>query len=159
MFSRCFAFRILGWGLMIGMILLGGRTEVRGGERSRGDAAPAPAGHGLIQQFGTFPSRDGRLVLKVSRQEKSIVFYELVLAREGRTVLAKRGWSDAMRWCFYWDEEGQLWAYSSDMQLFFKVKVTDDGRVLQESVERTGGRYVCPAPVFSFLPERMRKPL
>ena len=119
----------------------------------------APATGGVIRDFGTFPSPDSRLTLKVSKQSTSIVAFDLLLAADGRSVLADRIGSDAQRWCFYWDEQSRLWAYSSDTGYFASITVQPDGTATKSDVVvvTTGPRPQCPQPVYDFLPSSLKR--
>ncbi|MEO6995057.1 MAG: hypothetical protein ABI273_15735 [Lacunisphaera sp.] len=67
----------------------------------------------LITSFGEFPSPSGNFVLKVEKKEVSLVV-GTILGSAGTKVFSETIGSDAMVWCFYWSQDGSLWAYSSD---------------------------------------------
>jgi hypothetical protein len=117
----------------------------------------APTAGGVIDDFGTFPSPDARLTLKVSKQSKSIVAFDLLLTPDGRSVFSDSIGSDAQRWCFYWDAQSQLWAYSSDTGYFASIAVQPDGTATKSDVVTSGSRPQCPKPVYDFLPSSMKR--
>src|SRR4051794_7015072 len=91
--------------------------------------AKSPSPSGVIDQFGTHPSPDKRYNLVVSKQQTSIVAFTISTASDGRGIHSDRIGSDAQRWCFYWDEQGRLWAYSSDTGYFAVFTIQADGTV------------------------------
>ncbi len=109
---------------------------------------------GVIQQFGTYASPDKRLSLVISKQESSIVAFTVSSASDGRALHSDRIGSDAQRWCFYWDEQGRLWAYSSDTGYFSVFAIQPDGTVLKSEVDKS---TQMPKPVYEFLPSSLKQ--
>lgn len=112
---------------------------------------PAP---GVITRFGSNPSPDGRLMLTVVQRPNSLVAFTLALASDGRALHADTIGSDAQRWCFHWDAQSRLWAYSSDTGYFFVFTVLPDGAVPKTAGEKT---TPMPNPVYDFLPESLKR--
>ncbi|MBN2578914.1 MAG: hypothetical protein JXB10_07980 [Pirellulales bacterium] len=109
---------------------------------------------GIIDRFGTFASPDQRFALVISKKEKSIVAFTVSSANNGRILYSDRIGSDAQRWCFYWDEQGRLWAYSSDTGYFRVITFRPDGTVSKSEVDKN---TQIPKPVYEFLPSSMKR--
>lgn len=78
-------------------------------------AAPVNRIGGMFSEFGSLTSDDGNWVVKTSRTGESLVDYEICDAETGKVYVKAGGFSFAMRWCMYWDQENRLWVHNSDM--------------------------------------------
>jgi hypothetical protein len=116
------------------------------------DRAPSPSG--VISQFGTYPSPDNRHSLVVSKQQTSIVAFTISAVADGRNLHSDKIGSGAQRWCFFWDEQGRLWAYSSDTGYFSVFTVQQDGTVMKSDVDKS---TKMPKPVYEFLPSSLKR--
>ena len=113
----------------------------------------APSSSGIIQQFGTYASPDRRLSLVIFKQEGSIVAFTLSSASDGRSLYSDRIGSDGQRWCFYWDEQRRLWAYSSDTGYFSVFTIQQDGSVRKSEVDKSTRM---PKLIHEFLPNSLK---
>ena len=111
----------------------------------------------IINQVGTFPSKDSLMMLHVARESGTLVVFQLTRAADGHILFSENIGSDAMRWCFYWDEENRLWAYSSDSGYFASFTLKPDGTVVKSDVVVDGPRPKCPQPIYDFLPSSLKR--
>lgn len=107
---------------------------------------------GLITSFGEFPSPSGNFVLKVEKKELSLVT-GTILGSAGTKVFSEAIGSDAMRWYFYWSQDGSLWAHSSDTG--YLKQITPNGSSSAKVREVLKGEKLPPA-VFDSLPESLK---
>jgi hypothetical protein len=68
-------------------------------------------------------------------------------------VFSEQIGSDAMRWCFYWATNGDLWAYSSDTGYLKEITPDANGPTHSRNVSK-GERL--PQAVYDFLPSSLR---
>ena len=108
---------------------------------------------GVIDDFGTYTSPDKSLSLVISKQGTSIVAFKIVSAKDGHSLRSDTIGSDAQRWCFYWDEKGRLWAYSSDTGYFSIFTAQPDATISGTEVDK--GTQI-PKPVYDFLPSSLK---
>ena len=106
---------------------------------------------GLIIRFGEYPSPNKKYILKVERRETSLVAGS-VLAADGNVLVSETIGSDAMRWCFYWTPQGELWAYSSDTGLLKAINFTDT----QSHAREVKSNERIPEPLYDFLPGSLK---
>ena len=106
---------------------------------------------GLITRFGEYPSPNKNYILKVERRETSLVAGS-VLAADGKILVSETIGSDAMRWCFYWTPQGELWAYSSDTGLFKAINFRDT----QSQARKVTPNERIPEPLYDFLPGSLK---
>jgi len=109
---------------------------------------------GVIDRFGTYISPDKRLSVAISREGRSIVAFTVSSASDGRSLHTERIGSDAQRWCFYWDEKGRLWAYSSDTGYFAVITIQPDGSISKSEVDKN---TPMPKPIYEFLPVSLKR--
>lgn len=117
-------------------------------------ARPSPANGEVMQAFGSSQSPDKRLALAVTKRSVSLVVFTLTSVADGHLVFSEEIGSDAMRWCFYWDEQNRLWAYSSDTGYFSVITVQPDGTVAKAQVTK---ETRLPKPIHDFLPDSLRR--
>lgn len=116
------------------------------------NGAPSPSG--VVSQFGTYPSPDKRHSLVVSKQQTSIIAFTVSAVADGRVLHSDQIGSDAQRWCFFWDEQSRLWAYSSDTGYFAVFTIQPDGTVSKSNVDKS---TPMPKPVYEFLPSSLKR--
>ena len=117
---------------------------------------------GRIVGFGSFPSPDKRLVLKIEKRNGTLVHLAINDASNRQSLYADEIGSDAMRWCAFWDTENQLWAYSGDTSTIYRVAVDNGGKLnVSKALDGVGNieRSAYPKPIYDFLPNSLKRRL
>lgn len=83
----------------------------------------------MVTSFGTTFSPDATKKLVVTRQEVSLVDFQVLDARSGKELVKDYIGSDAMRWFLHWETPTRLWGYGSDIGYFKLFEFQADGTV------------------------------
>ena len=144
--------RPIGWKFLGGALLV--LFAIFGGACSRKQTDTVPPSKTMVQEFGTWSSPDKRLILTVVKSPSAQVLYTLSSSADGKELLADAIGSNMQRWCFYWDEQNRLWAYSSDTGYFKIITAQPNGPVLKTDVNK---QSQLPKPIYDFLPSSLKK--
>lgn len=125
-----------------------------GGSGTQTSIPGTPSPSGVINQFGTYLSPDKRLSLVVSKIGTANVVFALYTTDFGKPLYSDNIGSDAQRWCFYWDEQGRLWAYSSDTGYFSIFTVRPDDSITKIDADKNTNM---PQPIYDFLPSSLKQ--
>lgn len=117
-----------------------------------GSGKPMDGDGRLITETGSYTIERLGFRIDVQIVEKSIVYYT-VTDRSGKKVLAStERFSDAQRWCLFWDASDCLWVYSSDMGSWLWQR-GGDGKYAQNNISTNAEAYArMPKEVFGYMP-------
>jgi hypothetical protein len=82
-----------------------------------------------------------------------MVAFTVSSASDGHTLHSDHIGSDDQRWCFHWDAQGCLWAYSSDTGYITAIAIQPDSTVITYKASKN---TPMPKPVYEFLPSRLK---
>jgi hypothetical protein len=111
----------------------------------------------VIDSPGKFPSPGGKYVLKVVVTPQSIVTYSVAQIDSSQQLFSGSAGSTYQRWFFFWDKQGNLWVYSSDIGSW--VWKSSDGVFTEVPLADAVKSMQVPDEVKSALPESVKKHL
>lgn len=125
--------------------------SLTGGQPSlNGDAA-------LITKPGSYEIKRLTLTIGVGIQDKSIVVYTVTDSAGRKIITSTENFSDAQRWCLFWDSSDCLWVESSDMGGWVWQR-GQDGAYLQTPVVDDPELYArMPEEVYRHMPTSIQK--